>query len=41
MSINTVYVNKILDLVEQKTKTGTFPEKLKNKFRKSNPKSYF
>ena len=40
-NLNAVYVNKLFDMVENKTQGGAFPAKLKNKFRSSNPKTYF
>lgn len=38
---NASYINKILDMVEHKTQNGTLPEKLKNLFRQTQPKTYF
>lgn len=40
-NVNAGYVNKILDMVENKTAGGSLPPRLKNKFREAAPKSYF
>ncbi len=40
-NLNAVYVNKLFDMVENKTQGGAFPPKLKNRFRQFNPKTYF